>query len=241
MNRLFTAIRTDVTVQVRNKLYTIGIVVALIVAVPIALLAEPAQLASVIPALMIIVTGGTTLLYVAGMIIFEKDEGTIHAVIVSPLRSSEYLWSKIITLTFLGTLESLIMIGGGMVIMGFSEPVTWPNIPLLLAGIIAIGVIYTLIGIVLVVRYDKITEFLIPMAAYAVLLQVPFLYFWGVIEHEALLLIPTSAPTMLMRGAFVALPAWEWAYGVGYTVVLIGGLVVWAHRAFNHHIIKNVG
>lgn len=241
MSRLISALKTDVTVQVRNKLYLIGVTVAVLVAVPLALLARPDQLYAVIPVLMLIVIGGTTVLYVSGMILFEKDEGTLSAVIVSPLRSSEYLWSKIITLTALATLESIIMIGGGMVIMRFSEAVALPGIPVLLLGIVTIGVIYTLIGIILVVRYDKITDFLIPMAAWSVVLQLPFLYFWGVIVHPAFLLIPTSAPTMLMRGAFVPLSVWEWIYAVGYSAGVIGMLTAWAYRAFNHHIIKHVG
>ena len=70
MTRLFSAIKTDVTVQVRNKLYAIGIGVAVLVAVMLAWLAEADQLPSVVPALMLLVIGGTTLLYVAGMILF---------------------------------------------------------------------------------------------------------------------------------------------------------------------------
>ena len=34
-------------------------------------------------------------------------------------------------------------------------------------------------------------------------LQLPFLHFWGVIQHPVFLIVPTSAPTVLMRGAFV--------------------------------------
>ncbi len=241
MIRLFSAIKTDVIVQVRNKLYAIGIGVAVLVAVMVAWLAEADQLPSVVPALMLLVIGGTTLLYVAGMILFERDEGTLHAVIVSPLRTSEYLWSKIITLTALATLESVTMIGGAMLLMSRSEVVTWPNIPILLLGILAIGVLYTLMGIVLIVRYDKITDFLIPMAALFSVLQVPFVHFWGVIEHPAFLIIPTSAPTMLMQGAFAPLAAWQWFYAIAYTAASIMGLTIWAYRAFNRHIIMKLG
>ncbi len=241
MTRLLSAMKTDVVVQVRNKLYAIGIGVAVLVAVMLAWLVGADQLPSVVPPLMLLVIGGTTLLYVAAMILFEHDEGTLHAVIVSPLRPSEYLWSKIITLTALATLESITMIGGGMLIMSLSEAVPLPNIPILLFGILAIGVMYTLMGIVLVVRYDKITNFLMPMAALFTVLQIPFVHFWGVIVHPGFLVIPTSAPTMLMQGAFMPLSAWEWLYAIGYTTVWIAGLTVWAYRAFHRHIIMKLG
>ena len=241
MTRLLSAMKIDVIVQVRNNLYAIGIGVAVLVAVMVSQLASPNQLPSLVPALMLLVIGGTTLLYVAGLILFERDEGTLHAVMVSPLRTSEYLWSKIITLTALATLESVTMVGGAMLIMSRSDEMTWPAIPILLIGIIAIGVMYTLMGIVLIVRYDKITDFLIPMAAILSVLQLPFLHFWGVIEHPAFLIIPTSAPTMLMQGAYIQLAAWEWLYAMGYTATMIMGLTIWAYRAFNTHIIMKLG
>ena len=241
MTRFLSAVKTDVVVQFRNKLYAIGIGVAVLVAVMVAWLAGADQLPSVVPPLMLLVIGGTTLLYVAGMILFERDEGTLHAIIVSPLRASEYLWSKIITLTALATLESITMVGGGMLIMSRFEAVPIPNIPVLLLGIVAIGVMYTLIGIVLIVRYDKITDFLIPMAGLASVLQIPFLHFWGVVEHPVFLIVPTSAPTMLMQGAFAPLSGWQWGYAAGYTVVWIIGLTIWAYRAFHRHIIMKLG
>lgn len=241
MKRIFNMMKTDVMLQFRTKLYHIGIGAGVLVAAVMAWLAEPEQMFSYVPALLLLVVGGSTLLYVAAMIVFEKEQGTLNATIVSPLRTSEYLWSKIITLTFLATLEGVIMVGGAMVIMSFWNDVPVPNIPFLLLGIVLIGIIYTLVGILLIVRYDKITDFLIPMAGVAVILQLPFVYFLGWVKLPFLLAIPTSAPTVLMQGAYTALAGWEWVYGVGYTAVLLIGLTIWAHRAFHKHIIMKVG
>ena len=241
MSRFLSTMKTDVVVQLRTNLYTIGIGAGVLVAIALSQLATPDLLVSLIPTLMLLVVGGSTLLYVSAMIIFEKDEGTLWAMIVSPVRPSEYLWSKIITLTALATLEAVIMIGGAMLIMWFSAGFSLPNLPLLLLGIVAIGILYTLIGIVLVVRYNAITDYLLPMAGVAVILQLPFLYFLGWVEHWSFLLIPTSAPTVLMVGAYRSLASWEWAYGVLYTAVLLIGLSVWAYRAFQRHVIEKVG
>lgn len=240
MTRLVTAIRTDVIVQLRNQLYTIGIGVAILVGVVFARLASTNQLHSVIPALLLMFVGGTTFLYVGAMIFFEKEQGTLQANMVSPLRVSEYLWAKILTLSALATLESVIMVGLSMAIMSFSDELILPNVLLLLVGILSIGVIYTLMGIILMVRYDQITDFLIPMAFVVSVLQLPFLHFWGIVEHPVFLLLPTSAPTMIIRGAFLQLVPWEWFYAIGYTTALIVGLTIWAYRAFYAHIIEKV-
>lgn len=241
MTRLLSTMKTDMVVQVRTNLYTIGIGAGVLVAIALSQLAGPDLLVLLVPTLMLLVVGGSTLLYVSAMIIFEKDEGTLRAMIVSPVRPFEYLWSKIITLTALATLESVVMIGGAMLIMRFSGGLSLPNLPLLFLGIVAIGILYTLIGIVLVVRFDSITDYLLPMAGVAVILQLPFLYFLGWVEHWSFLLIPTSAPTVLMVGAYRPLAGWEWVYGVVYTAVLLIGLTIWAYRAFQTHIIEKVG
>lgn len=241
MTRFLSTMKTDVVVQLRTNLYTIGVGAGVLIAIALSQLAQPDQMVSLVPPLMLIAVGGSTLLYVSAMIIFEKDEGTLWAMIVSPVRPSEYLWSKIITLTALATLESVVMIGGAMLIMRFSGDLSLPNVPLLLLGIVAIGVLYTLIGVVLVVRYSSITDYLLPMAGVAVILQLPFLYFLGWVQHWSFLLIPTSAPTMLMVGAYRPLASWEWVYGLGVTAVLLIGLSIWAYRAFQTHVIEKVG
>jgi fluoroquinolone transport system permease protein len=236
MSRLLAAMKTDMTVQVRNKLYTIGISVGVLIAGMLAWLAEPDQLGFVAPATLLLVVGGSTLLYVAAMILFEKTEGTLDAVVVSPLRTSEYLGSKVATLTLLASVESAVMIGGGMLLMRLGGEVPLPNLPILAAGTALLCIVYTLVGIVSVVRYDSITEFLVPMAAIASVLQLGFLYFLGVVEHWSLLVVPTSAPAMIIYGASAELTVGQWVYAIGYTVVSIGVLAFWARRAFHRHI-----
>lgn len=241
MKRLWSALKTDVVIQVRNNFYTIGIAAGALLAVMLAWLASPEQLPAILPAVLLIAIGGSTLVYIGGLIIFEKDQGTLNANIVSPLRPAEYLWSKVISLAGLAALESLVMVGVHALLAVFWGEMRLPNFPVLLVGILAIGVIYTLIGIVLIVRFDSITDFLVPMSAVAMVLQLPFLYFLGWVRHPVLLIIPTSAPALLLQGAYIPLTTWEWLYALGYTAVLVVGLAVWAQRAFHSHVILKVG
>jgi fluoroquinolone transport system permease protein len=242
MRRFLFALTTDVRVQLRNNLYTIGIMVALICALLMAKVFQPEQLVYGVPTMLLLVAGGTTLLYVAGMILFEKDEGTLAALVVSPLKPTEYLWSKIVSLTLLMTIESLVMMGGAMALMKFSgAEVALSQLALALPGVVLLGIFHTLVGIVMIVRYDTITSFLVPMIFVAVFLQLPALYFLGIFESPLLLLIPTGAPTMIVRAGFTGLEAWEWGYGLAYTAVAIAGLSFWAQGAFEKHIIKRIG
>ncbi len=241
MRRLLQAIKTDMIVQFRNNLYHVGILISLLIAVALSQLASPNQLANVIPAAMLLIIGGTTMLYVAGMVIFEKDEGTIAATIVSPLKDVEYLTSKVVSLVLLATFESLISIYGAIGIHFMSGDAVWPNPVWLILGILSISVLFTLVGVAIVVRYQRITDFLIPMAGVAVLMQLPFMYFWGIFKHQSLLFIPTSAPTMLMEGAFRSLERWEAIYAVSFSGVAIVVLTYWAKSAFHTHITMKMG
>ena len=70
MNRLMQAIKTDAKVQFRNNLYHVGIIISVLIAAVVAGLVAPSQMVNVIPAMILLIIGGTTMLYVAGMVIF---------------------------------------------------------------------------------------------------------------------------------------------------------------------------
>ena len=241
MNRLLSEIKLDFTLQVRNHLYTIGIAVAVMIAAGFAWLAKPEQMVSLVPTLLLLITGAMSMLYVGAMILFEMDEGTLSATIVTPVRTWEYLTSKIVSLTILSTVESTIFVGLTILFFKLFKTMEIPNLGLILIGLILLGLMYVLAGIILMVRYDKITDFLFPMAGVAVLFQFPFLHFWGVIEHPLFLIIPTTAPTMIFRAAFVPIAGWEWAYAIAYSLLWCIGLLVWAFAAYRKHILGKAG
>lgn len=241
MTRLWNQFKTDVRVQFRNKLYHIGIVISALIAIVLSQLVNMEQLGLAFPALVVLIIGGTTMLYVAGMVIFEKDEGTIAATVITPLRDREYLMAKVCSLVMLATLETFISLAGAIAILSFKEPIILPNPLWLVLGILSIGTVFTLIGIALVVRYKTITDFLLPMAFVAVTLQLPFLYFLGLVKHWSLLIIPTSAPTMVIMGAYRQLAGWEQIYAIAYTSILLVVLTFWAKAAFDKHIIEKMG
>ncbi len=238
--RLWAAIGTDLRLQARNQLLAISVGVSVIVGGALAWLASADNLHGTVPLALLMFVGGSTLLYVVAMIILERDDGTLAAVCVSPLRPWEYLSSKVLTLTGLATIEGVLITAGALALLGRAGPVPIPN-ALLLLGLISLGVMHVLVGVILVVRYDGLMAALVPMAAIATVMQVPAFYFVDGLDYAPLLLIPTAAPTMLIRGAFVPLLAWEWAYALGVTAITLAVLVRWSLRAFEVHVIGKAG
>lgn len=230
MNRTLSMMKLDAIVQFRNKFYYVGIGLSLLLALLITQFFQQEQLGEVLPLFFLFAVGGTTLIYVAGLVIFEKGEHTLDAVLVSPLRLDEYMISKMVTLTGIATLESLI-------IVALSAGFTGYNVALLFAGVVLMGALLVPVGIIMIVRYDSVTDFLMPVLGVALVLELPFLYFMGINTSPIWLLIPTAAPTMLMWGGWHTLELWQLVYGFGYTLLWMLGLYVWAKRAFFHHII----
>jgi fluoroquinolone transport system permease protein len=241
LKRLTSTIKTDLKVQLRNKLYHIGIAVSLLLGIVLSQLVPLVGLARGIPVIVLLVSGGGGLLYIAALIMFEKDEGTLSAIIVSPLRVHEYLLSKVITLTFLAVVESVVIIGVTMIIMSRSAPLIAFNIPMLLVGIAATGVMYTLIGVIISVPFKSITDMIVPLITVGLVFQLPFLHFLGLLQSPLFLIVPTSAPATLMAGAFNSAAAWQWVYGFGYTAAWTVVLACWARASFRTYIITRMG
>lgn len=241
MNPMTSTIRKDVKVQVRNKLYAISIGLACVFAIIFSILLKPEQIITVIPAAMLLLVGGTTLVFVGGLILSEKEEGILHAIIVSPLSAKAYLGSKIMTLTFLASIEVMIMVGIPIIYLSIIKGTRLPNLFILIVGIIVINLLYTILGIALTVRFNKITDYMIPVVMLMIILQIPIVHFWQIFEHPLFLIIPTSAPIMFIQGAFISLTFWEWLYAIVYMGLMLIGLTKWALKAYDKHIIMKVG
>ncbi len=238
--RLAAALKLDARVQARNQLWAISIGVAALAAGGLAWLSPPERLEGTVPMAVLMFAGGSTLLYVTAMILLERADGILAAISVSPLRPWEYLTSKVATLTALATAEALILAYGAVAIVARTGEVVWPG-PALLAGVVALAVMHVLVGVVLVVRYDKINDVLLPMSGIALVLQIPALWMVGALDGAGWLAIPSAAPTMLVRAAFVPLTTGEWIYATTYTAATIGVLAVWASRAFARHVRRRGG
>ena len=113
-----------------------------------------------------------------------------------------------------------------------------PNVPLLVTAVALLNMMYVFMGIVIAVRFRKLTDAMMPTVAVMIVLQVPIVYFLGVLRSKALLLIPSAAPVMLVQGVFHGLENWEWLYGIFYTAILIGITGRWAYSAFNMHVLE---
>lgn len=238
MNRFMSTLQKDVMIQSRNNMYAISVMVAIVFAVIFTMVLKPEYLSTVIPAALLFIVGGTTIIFVGALIMEEKELGLIDVFEITPLNMKTYLMSKVVSLTFLSTLEVLIMIGIPIYWNNNNYDIELPNIAVLIVAVILLNLFYTLLGIGIVVRFNKLTDFMMPTVLIMIFLQVPIVYYSRIINAKLLLIIPSAAPIMLVQGAFNGLDLWQWIYGTVYTLLIVTVTGYWAYKAFVNNVLK---
>ncbi len=120
MSRLSNTLRLDSRLQARNKVYVIVAVAASGLALAVRAVVTPEQLHFFMPLLVMYGVSLTTVFLVGVLLLIERGEGTLDVVMVSPLRPTEYLASKLITLTALalvGIVSNRVMIDKALTVM----------------------------------------------------------------------------------------------------------------------------
>lgn len=232
MKRLTSTIICDVRLQVRNGFYYAAGFVALFWI--LALNQVPVKnLDWLMPVFILSNLLIGTFYFIAGLVLLEKGEGTLIAQIVTPLRTWEYLASKVITLTFLALLENLLIVS-----LGYGLDF---NLLPLLVGLISATALFILVGFVAVSRYDSINEYLFPSFLYTLLFIPPFLPYLGLGESWLFYLHPLQAPLLLTKAAFQPIATWQWLYGVLYAGLWIGLFFEWSRQIFTQFVVAAAG
>ena len=235
MTRLTQSISLDTRLQTKNQLYSITVGAALAVGVCLGYFFNQEALKFAIPIFFLFASSGTGYLFVAALILFEKQERTLDALIVTPLRPDEYLSSKIISLSVLAIVEISVILVAGWIIWYGPAGVNWIW---LILGTLCMQIMMTILGIIVVVRYDRINDFLMPTLLVAFVTQIPFLAGLNIWEPFFFYLIPTYPPFLMLLAAFNPIESWQLIYGIVGSIAWIAIFYFWARSAFDKHIIQ---
>ena len=232
MNRLASALSWDVRLQVRYGFYAVYAVVTAVYVAGI-LAAPDAWLDWLVPVVVFSDPAFLGFYFIAALVLFEKGEGVIDALVTSPLRTGEYLFSKAASLTLLAVLASFIL---AVAAFGFGfDPLS------LLVGIVLTSALFVFVGFVAVARFDSLNAYFMTAILYLTPFSLPLLPYFGIVEHSLFYLIPTHGSLLLLSAAFEPVPAWQLVYAVSYLVVWCVAAFVAARRAFDRHVVAGVG
>ena len=219
MTAILTALRWDVIVQARNGFYWASVFLIIVISALLLSVPESARANSAlwVPAILVINLQITTFFFVAGLMLLERDEGTLNALAVSPLSPSGYLVMRTISLTGLAAAETIAIVW-----IGFGTSGAWL---LILGGTAALGVIYTGFGAAVATRYDSVNALLLPASAFVALLLLPLLPHFGFAPRLPFFVHPLEPPITLIRAGYGVIERIDVAFG------LIGSLG-WSAIAF---------
>jgi len=231
VTRLLAQMRLDVRLQVRNRLYTIGIAMAVLLGLAGRYAFPNEALGVALPAFFLLILGGSTYMFVAAMIMLERGDRTLEAVRITPLRLGEYMTSKVVTLTAFTLVESAIIV---IIAWGVRDIAVLPFV----VGIVLLGAINTLLGVAQVAKHETVTDFLVPGAMIvSLVLILPLFHFLGMWTSPFWYLIPTRAPLALITAAFGPIATGEWIYGLAYSGLWLLIAFLLARRQFTRHVV----
>ncbi len=220
MTRLASALRLELTLQVRQRFLHAAVFSGLIwlaVLLPMSHglrpVAEPYVLLGDISII--------GFFFIAGTVFFEKQERTLGAVISTPLRFWEYLAAKL-------TLLVLISLFVAVVVATIAHGFGYRPAPLV-AGVVLGTLLMLLVGFSSSLPFASISDwFLAATIPLAVMTVPPVLHYSGVWPNPMLYLVPTQGPMLLLGAAFdqVTLAPWQVVYAVVYPVAVGGGVVL---------------
>ena len=229
MKRLVTTIRCDLTLQFRNGFYAATVFVTAVWAL-ILVQAGSFDMRWLLPPLVVGNLMVGTFSFIGGLVLLERGEGSLTAQVVTPLRISEYLTSKVVTLTLLAVAETLVIV--------FLMAGRHFNAFLLIIGAVLAAAIYCLAGFIAVARYDSINEYLLPSGMYVAVLWLPLIAYLAQWQPWILYLHPLAAPLLLVEASFEIVTLWQILYGFGYSLAWVILLYLASRVAFRRWIIE---
>jgi fluoroquinolone transport system permease protein len=234
MNRLASALRLELTLQVRQKFVHAGIFSGLIwLAV---LLPMPPGLRPVAEPYVLV--GDISIIgffFIGGIVFFEKQERTIGAIVSTPLRFWEYLAAKLIVLV-------LISLFVALTVATISSGLDY-DLGRVVVGVVLGTLVMLLVSFISSLPFASATDWFLAATIPLMVLSLPILFYSGVWPNPVLYLVPSQGPLLLLGSAFgqVALAPWQMVYAVLYPIVCVAGLCWAAKAAFGHYVIERSG
>ncbi|UNC92042.1 ABC transporter permease [Candidatus Contubernalis alkaliaceticus] len=231
MKQLLSTIYCDFLIQLRNGFYTATFFVLFLVALGLSRLPE-VDWGWLLPLAILIYMNMTAYYFIAAQVLLEKDEGVSVIRAVMPFSPLHYLCSKIITLSFLAVIESVVL---AIVLYGINF--NW--FPFI-SSILLASAFYALIGFISVTSYNSLEEYLLPSVLYGALASLSLITGLAQFESPLLFLHPIQAVLVILQSAFAPIDSGLLAYGVLYSIISLIALCYICIRLYQGMVIRDM-
>ncbi|XMB85320.1 hypothetical protein RJG79_07780 [Mycoplasmatota bacterium WC44] len=226
----------------KYNVFSISVLVAMIWGIILFLLNED-LLGSLLPFVLLIDATLMGVMYIGSVTHFEKTESTISTLLVTPIKNSELVLSKVIANTLHNAFSASLII---TVFFIFKDVDV--NIILVFLGIILSTIFFTIAGLCLSYYQKDFTGMLVNIMILSFGLLIPSaLFMFGVLTWEGweyiLLINPIQAAQEIIGGAFAGYEfTYKYYFSLGY--MFFGAILLYKFVAlpkFQNYAIKQSG
>jgi fluoroquinolone transport system permease protein len=228
----------DMKLQARENVYLFTVLTTLTFSVFIWLLPDRAP-DTVVTGVLFLDPAVVGTSFVAAIVLMERSQNTLVALAVSPARPSDYVLSKVVTLT-------LLTFAGGMALVCVAYwPLTLDRAIRFIIAMAFTGTLGVVGGVLLVATANSMNHFLARAFPVSVVLYLAFLAHFDVIEGVwAWILFGLNPGHAMLRSLlWAADPSntsiMEAIYAFGYMGLLIAILFVWVLRLYGDNIARS--
>ncbi len=216
----------------RYNIITASIVVALLW-IGVLYLTELPDITFIFPLLIFVDVTSMAILMIGVTIFFEKQEGSLHTLLVTPISKYDYLLTKSIV-TVMSSVITLIIL---YLYVYFFKTINL-NFFSLLGSVILIAFFHSLVGFLLTYKSRDFTGLLINMMKYLFVFMIPtLLEHIQVVQNDLLEVIlyiaPTKAAMVLLYASAGQTELWEIVYGLSYMGLGSVILFIFVIKRFN--------
>lgn len=220
MNRLLYLIKGELLRLHKYNVISISVLVAFIWGIGLYFL-DNEIFDAILPMIVLVDTTMMSVMYIGSVMFFEKKESTLSTILVTPVKNTEIINSKIIANTIHNVFSTLLIV----IVFIFIRSIE-VNIFLILIAIILNTVLFTALGLYIAYFQKDFTTMLVTVMMLIFLTLIPtVLYELNVLKSnlwEYILLInPVQAAQELVNGAFKINPIeWKYYFSLVYSIGL---------------------
>ncbi|MFC2113383.1 ABC transporter permease [Bacteroidota bacterium] len=230
IGRLLRMVLWDLRLQVKYQILTVAAIVTILYIAIFKLLIKSGFDDILI---LLIFTDPAMLgyMFIGALVLFEKGSNTLDALVVSPLRIPEYLFSKVISLGLIATVCALAMAmtGHGLRFNYF----------LYVYSVFLTSAIVTLLGFAGASRIRTFNQYIIIVPMFLTPLALPLFNFFGVFYSKLLYILPTQATLNLLRASFDSIGTADMIYSLVYLPVCLLLSYYYAAYSFRRNILTS--
>jgi len=227
--RLINVFRADIRFQFKQGFYLVYVMLTFIYMIILAKF-PPEWKELAVPLVVFSDPSMVGFFFIGAIVMLEKVQGVLQYVIVTPLRSIEYLLAKVLSLTILAITAATMI-----VLVTYHEPLNWF---ILIAGVTLTSSFFVLYGFIAAADCTTMNQYFIKMIPYMLLIVLPCFSLIGFPYSWIFNVFPSVAGLQLVFGAFNGLGIKGILALIIYLIVVNIALLFYVKNIFENMVTK---